>query len=255
MKRTLYMATMGLCVFTATSAIASEGYVTRDVRLRAGPDSGYPTVAMLRGGMEVVIEGCIGDWSWCDVATDEGRGWVAGAFLQNEYRGRHVLIPAYGMQIGIPIVVFELDRYWGSYYRDRPWYGERERWGHDNRQYRPADVRHGYYGNDRTRGDSREAPPANTRPWNEGPSRDVRMARPGEPGVSRDAPASRPFDGAAPPHSGEVGNRPPAAKGSSAGNGDRKTHEDAAPGRSQSRKEEKNRPKGRQDDGKESDQH
>lgn len=141
MKRIVPTSALGLSIFAIASAFAADGYVTGDVNLRAGPDPSYPSVVMLGSGIPVVIEGCIDGWSWCDVATRDNRGWVAGDFLQEEYRGRRVLVPAYGVQIGIPIVSFVFGTYWESHYRDRPWYGERERWSHVSPQYRPAVVR------------------------------------------------------------------------------------------------------------------
>ena len=84
MKRILSTAVLGL--FASASALAADGYLTGDVNLRAGPDPGYPSVAMLSAGTEVAIQGCVDGWSWCDVAVGDNRGWVAGDFLQEEYQ-------------------------------------------------------------------------------------------------------------------------------------------------------------------------
>jgi uncharacterized protein YraI len=128
MKRILSVTVLGLSIIAISPVFAADGYVTGDVNLRAGPDTSYPRVAMLRAGEPVAIEGCVDGWSWCDVATVEDRGWVAGNFLQEEYQGQRVLIPDYGLQIGIPVVSFAFGSYWDQNYRGRSWYGNREQW-------------------------------------------------------------------------------------------------------------------------------
>ena len=143
MKRIPPIAVLGISLFAVTSAFAADGYVTGDVNLRAGPDSSYPSVAMLGSGTPVAIQGCVDGWSWCDVATGNDRGWVAGNFLQEEYQGQRVLVPSYGVQIGIPIVAFAFGTYWDDHYRDRSWYHDRDRWSHVTPHYRPVAVHGG----------------------------------------------------------------------------------------------------------------
>lgn len=136
MKRALSIAAFGISIFAIPSAFGADGYVTGNVNLRAGPDSSYPSVARLPAGAAVAIEGCVDGWSWCDVAAGNNRGWVAGNFLQEEYQGQRVLIPDYGVQIGIPVVSFVFGTYWDNYYRNRSWYDNREHWSHVTPQYR-----------------------------------------------------------------------------------------------------------------------
>ena len=146
MKRAFSIAALGISVLAIPAAFGADGYVTGNVNLRAGPDSSYPTVARLPEGAAVAIEGCVDGWSWCDVAAGDNRGWVAGNFLQEEYQGQRVLIPEYGVRIGIPVVSFVFDSYWDSNYRNRSWYGNREHWSHVTPQYRQMDGhgdRHG----------------------------------------------------------------------------------------------------------------
>jgi uncharacterized protein YraI len=135
MKRILSTAILGCFALATASAFAGEGYLVTNVTLRAGPDSGYPGVVGLRAGTPVGIEGCVDGWSWCDVTTGVDRGWVPANYLQEEYEGRRVLVPAYGVQIGIPIVTFVFGSYWDNYYHDRSWYGHREHWSHVHPHY------------------------------------------------------------------------------------------------------------------------
>jgi uncharacterized protein YraI len=134
MNRTLYFA-IGLSLFAITPAFAADGYVTGNVNLRAGPDTSYPSVVMLPAGTEVAISGCVDGWSWCDVTAGNDRGWMAGSFLQEEYQGRRVLVPEYGVRIGIPVVSFVFGTYWDDNYRNRSWYGNRQHWSHVTPRY------------------------------------------------------------------------------------------------------------------------
>jgi uncharacterized protein YraI len=139
MKRMLSTA-LGLALFASTSAFAYDGYVTASVYLRAGPDSGYPSVARLHAGTSVIIEGCVDDWSWCDVSNHDDRGWVSASYLQHEYQGHRVLVPQYGVQIGIPIITFVFGSYWDDHYRSRSWYHDRDRYSHVTPHYGHADT-------------------------------------------------------------------------------------------------------------------
>jgi len=135
MKRAPYVTGFGLLLLASASASAAEGYVTRSVSLRAGPDSSYPRVARLHSGEAVTIEGCVDGWSWCDVTSRDDRGWVNGHYLQQEYQGHRVLVPAYGVRIGIPVISFVFGSYWDNHYRHRSWYGNRTRWSHVRPHY------------------------------------------------------------------------------------------------------------------------
>lgn len=127
MKRIAWLATLPLLALPAL-ALAADGYTTGNVNLRAGPDSGYPLIDTLPAGAPLSIQGCTSGWEWCDVIFQGERGWVAGNFIQYDYNNQYVLVPQYGVQIGIPIVTFVIGNYWDSYYRNRPFYRERTRW-------------------------------------------------------------------------------------------------------------------------------
>jgi uncharacterized protein YraI len=139
MKRILSLSMLGLLLMASTSAFAAfDGYVTASVYLRAGPDSSYPRVARLHAGESIVIEGCVDDWSWCDVSGREDRGWVSAHYLQHEYEGHRVLIPRYGVRIGIPIISFVFGSYWNDHYRSRSWYRDRDRYSRITPRYHGA---------------------------------------------------------------------------------------------------------------------
>jgi len=139
MKRFVQFAVILLCLGLSTAAFAANGWVVENANLRAGPDRGYPRIMRLHAGTAVSIQGCVDGFTWCDVIVYGDRGWIAARFLQFDYDNRRVYIPEYGARIGIPIISFVLGSYWDNYYRTRPWYRDRDRWGRpDWNHHRPS---------------------------------------------------------------------------------------------------------------------
>jgi len=133
MKRPLLFAIASLAAASVSLLVpalaqAADAYVTGNVSLRAGPDPDYPLIDQIPAGTEISVQGCTDGWEWCDVIVYGNRGWIAGNFIEYEYQDQPVLLPAYGAQIGIPIITFVIGNYWDHYYRDRPFYRERDRW-------------------------------------------------------------------------------------------------------------------------------
>ena len=128
LKTMLAGAVFAACGLAGT-AFASPGYTTTSVTMRAGPGGDFPPVVYLRRGTPTEVYGCLDEFTWCDVDADGQRGWVRGSKLDIAYQGRRVLLPYYGPRIGLPIVTFSFNDYWGRYYSDRPFFADRERWG------------------------------------------------------------------------------------------------------------------------------
>jgi uncharacterized protein YraI len=129
--KTKLLCAASLCAAVALPALAeaAEGYATANVNMRAGPSTAYPAVTLIPAGAPLAINGCLPDVPWCDVSFVGGRGWVAGRYVQVTYQQRQVYVgPEYYATLGIPIVGFNLDNYWGRYYRGRDFYGDRDRW-------------------------------------------------------------------------------------------------------------------------------
>lgn len=112
----------------AASAVAQQAYTTRQVNLRAGPDRGYPQVAVVYAGQPVYVNGCVSDYRWCDVTAGPDRGWAYAAFLEYPYQDNRLPIYGNGPVLALPIVSFILGNYWGDHYRNRPWYGQQNNW-------------------------------------------------------------------------------------------------------------------------------
>jgi uncharacterized protein YraI len=118
----------GLLLAVGSVANAQDAFTARPVNVRAGPDRSYPVVAQLPPGAGVQIEGCLDDWSWCDVAFDDTRGWAYAPGLTYVYQGERVALYSYAPSLGIPVVTFELGAYWDAHYRGRPFYRDRDHW-------------------------------------------------------------------------------------------------------------------------------
>lgn len=134
----------GTLAFTATES-----------QLFAGPSGDYPVVAVLAGGLQVAVQGCLPDYTWCDVAVGASRGWLYAGNINYPYQGSVLPLLTYGGAIGIGVLGFTLNDYWGSYYRARPWYRERQQWL-NRPHFRPGPP-HGP-GNDRQHPRIREEP-------------------------------------------------------------------------------------------------
>jgi uncharacterized protein YraI len=119
----------GLITLSAHTAKAADAYTSTNVSMRAGPSADYPRAVVLNAGVPVTVYGCLQDYSWCDTSFQDARGWVAGSYLTYPYQGNRVAIPAFGARLGLAVLNFSLNDYWGSYYRNRPWYGRRDYWG------------------------------------------------------------------------------------------------------------------------------
>ena len=188
MKRLRVAALASLLFFAPLLARAADGFVTANVNLRAGPDTGYPLISTIPAGTRIGIQGCTDGWEWCDVIAYDNRGWIAGNYLQYSYQNQRVLVPAYGARIGIPIVSFVIGSYWGNYYRDRPFYRNRNtsfnrpmqhrpppRPGQRPPQFRPPSNRPG-------RPPSGNRPPPRPQPGSRLPPRPGSGSGPGRPG-------------------------------------------------------------------------
>lgn len=136
---------LALCLawslLVAASAAAQTAYAARSANLRAGPGRDYPLVLRIGAGSPVTVFGCLDDWTWCDVAIGQDRGWVYAGNLDFPYQGRRVIVYGNGPSLGFPIISFSLGSYWDNYYRARPWYSRRSYWiSRPPRPHRPPGV-------------------------------------------------------------------------------------------------------------------
>jgi uncharacterized protein YraI len=120
----------------STSAQAQEAEVTIDLNMRAGPGARYPIITTIPEGRSVEVYGCLSDYDWCDVGWRGNRGWVFTDYLEYYYRNQPRPVIEWGPRIGLPIVTFSFGEYARRYYRDMPWYDDRDRWSRWDRDRR-----------------------------------------------------------------------------------------------------------------------
>ena len=134
-----HLVVCGIAALLPALAAAQNAQTAKFVNLRAGPARDYPLVVTLGPGTPLAVQGCTDGFGWCDVVAPDGtRGWVYAGNIVSAYRNNDVPVLAYGASIGFPIVSFSLGSYWGSYYRNRPWYGNQGRWEHHRPPPRPV---------------------------------------------------------------------------------------------------------------------
>ena len=126
----LKAASLAVLVMAALPAVthAEMAFAAKDVNVRAGPSQDYPVVARVMRGVAVSVEGCLDNYSWCDVTVGPNRGWVYAANLVSNYQGSSVPVLTYGSVLGIGVVSFVVGNYWDSHYRGRAWYPQRQLW-------------------------------------------------------------------------------------------------------------------------------
>lgn len=131
MRRRLLVHSLGALLLASLGlASAQDAYTSRPMNVRAGPNREYPLVAQLDAGAPLDVHGCLDDWSWCDVSFEDNRGWIYAGGVSFVYQGNRVPLYSYGPHLGLPVITFSLMTYWGSYYRGRPWYTQRDTWSH-----------------------------------------------------------------------------------------------------------------------------
>ena len=127
-KSVVLFAALAVSSALSAPAFAANGATSRGVQMHAGPGTEYPEVMRLAPNLNLKIHGCARAWDWCDVEWRGNRGWVPAADL--DYKLDRSLLPVsnYGPRVNLPQVDFDLAKYWDTYYRQRPWYAERQTW-------------------------------------------------------------------------------------------------------------------------------
>ena len=122
LKRVL-VALAALTAGVSAASATAVSIATAKVNLRAGPSTTYPVVTVVPQGARIFTYGCAADYTWCDVAFGNYRGWVSASYLQVVYAGRPVVLtPALAPVVGLTVVEFNRV-YWDTYHAAQPWYG------------------------------------------------------------------------------------------------------------------------------------
>nr|WP_234744800.1 SH3 domain-containing protein [Burkholderia sp. WTPI3] len=128
--RSLCAVLFGIAAIPGIADAQSSAYTNSAAELYAGPAPDYPVVAQIPPGTALDVFGCLSDYTWCDVALPGVRGWIDAEQLDYPYQGNYVPLLQYGAIIGVPITGFAIGAYWDRYYRNRPWFHDRDRWEH-----------------------------------------------------------------------------------------------------------------------------
>jgi len=116
MSKILRVLCLGCTFLVAAAAFAQGTSVNRNVNVRAGPDVVFPVVTWLYSQDTVMIQGCLADFSWCDIQSGRTRGWVNASYLRNVFRNR------------TPVVTFSVESYWDAHYRTRGFFADKAAW-------------------------------------------------------------------------------------------------------------------------------
>jgi uncharacterized protein YraI len=107
-------------------AQAAQGFILDQTDLRAGPDEQFPSVDLLPAGAQVEVFGCLGGHAWCDIGFQQDRGWVSGQDLEVIFHSQRVkIVEVTDVQV-VPVATFEVAVYWDRYYRNKPFYKDRD---------------------------------------------------------------------------------------------------------------------------------
>ena len=128
--RTTFIVCVLLALGVTERSVAQQpnGFPISDVNLRAGPGTDFPMILTVQAQAPISILGCLGDYTWCDVAFGHDRGWMRSIYLSGFYQGYYYPLRDYAPRLGYSVVSFDINHYWDAYYRDRPFYQDRPQW-------------------------------------------------------------------------------------------------------------------------------
>ena len=119
----------GMIAIPNVASAAAPAIVTTDLNIRTGPGTGYQAFDVIPAGGRVTVYGCATGYNWCDIGWSGTRGWVSGSYLAYRQSGSYYDRPisSVGVSVGVPVISFSFGSYQDRWYRDRPWYHNRDR--------------------------------------------------------------------------------------------------------------------------------
>ena len=122
-----YAGILGVMLGSAAVAVTPARTLV-EANLHAGPAFSYPVVAVLAPGAVVEVQGCLPDYSWCDVIAGRERGWVNADYLGHDGQDTELSLHDYGAGLGIAVFSFLPQAYWHEHYRHHDFYPRRGYW-------------------------------------------------------------------------------------------------------------------------------
>ena len=120
------MAASALMTAPALAYYGGEpGQTSAAANVRSGPSDKYEIIGKVTNAQKLQIIGCTRSWEWCDVKTNDKRGWIAARFLLGRYENNLAGVINYGKKIGIEEIAFEERAYWGEHYSHANFYKKR----------------------------------------------------------------------------------------------------------------------------------
>ena len=173
MTRILFGAlTLALTALCGANAQAQVMSAATELQLHAGPGPAYPVVVVVAPQTGLNVQGCIPDYTWCDVATGPYRGWAYAGSINYMPPSGGATAPLlnWGRSAGVAVVPFALNNYWDQHYRDRRFYSERNRWaGPGGEPPRDGRGRGGEMRDERGRWNGEPPRDGRGRPWGGSP--------------------------------------------------------------------------------------
>jgi len=124
-KSSTVVAAALIAATAAPSAVLAQdatAVAVTDLNMRAGPAPYFPVVAVIPANTAVTLHGCLDEEPWCDVTLGTARGWSYAEYLSVQG------VAAIQAETLPPPTTFEAEAYFDAYYRDEPFYEERDRW-------------------------------------------------------------------------------------------------------------------------------
>jgi uncharacterized protein YraI len=105
-------------------------FVPGPVDLRSGPDESFPIVASIPSKEHMELEGCLQNWTWCDISWNGQRGWVSGHAIEAIYQNKTSYVADIASTANVPVITYNTGTYWDTHYRTAPFYTQREHYIH-----------------------------------------------------------------------------------------------------------------------------
>lgn len=123
MRIRLSPALIAIVVAALPVAVRAEGPVpavtTADLNMRTGPGTTYPVMMTLPQGGKVTVHGCTADFTWCDAAFANAKGWVSADYLTYGGNGLHQGKPIQTVGASLGVMRYQRDY---TIYRTAPAY-------------------------------------------------------------------------------------------------------------------------------------